>query len=296
MKKLTIALGIAALATMSLTSCGKSSAASAEDKAFADSLTIAWGQLAGAQAHQSVLSNPMANIDTDEFVRGVNAAMQCDSTQESYMQGLMMGLRLAQQRIYAAKQLGVEVDTDLWMKSFREALKNDTLNPQIVGREFQRLAQEAEQRAAARREAELANSPEAVANVAAAAAYTDSIKAADPAVIASESGLVYKIENPGEGDAVKADDRVYVIYTGRLLDGTVFDSSKGEPVAFSPKGVVPGFSEGLQLLGKGGKATLYIPGELAYGVNGQPQAGIGPNQMLVFDVEIVSINEAPATK
>ncbi len=56
------------------------------------------------------------------------------------------------------------------------------------------------------------------------------------------------------------------------------------------RGVVPGFGEGLKMLKKGGKATLYIPGKLGYGVNGQPAAGIGPNQMLVFDVEIVDVN------
>lgn len=296
MKKTVMALGIAAIASLSLTSCDKTSAASPEDKAFADSLTIAWGQLAGAQAHQSVIANPMSNVDADEFIRGVNAAMQCDSTQESYIQGLMMGLRLAQQRIYAAKQLEVDIDSDLWMKAFRQAINNDSIDIQVVGKEFQRLAQEAEQRAEARREAELAASPEAVANVSAGEAYVDSVKTADPAVTVSETGLAYKIENPGEGDRITPDDRVYVIYTGRFIDGKEFDSSKGAPVAFSPKGVVPGFGEGLQLLGKGGKATLYIPGTLGYGVKGQPQAGIGPNQMLVFDVEVVSINEAPATK
>ena len=72
------------------------------------------------------------------------------------------------------------------------------------------------------------------------------------------------------------------------MDGTVFDSS--EDARLSPAGVVPGFGEGLEMLGKGGKATLYIPGKLAYGVDGAPRAGIGPNAMLIFDIEGLDVN------
>ncbi|MBP3638966.1 MAG: FKBP-type peptidyl-prolyl cis-trans isomerase, partial [Muribaculaceae bacterium] len=83
-------------------------------------------------------------------------------------------------------------------------------------------------------------------------------------------------------------DVAQIKYTGRLVDGTVFDSS--DDARLSPAGVVPGFAEGLQMLGKGGKATFYIPGDLAYGVDGAPRAGIGPNAMLIFDVEVLDVN------
>ena len=69
----------------------------------------------------------------------------------------------------------------------------------------------------------------------------------------------------------------------------MFDDSKGEARRFSPRRVVPGFGEGLQMMNKGAKYVLYIPGDLAYGVKGMPQAGIGPNQLLIFDVEIADI-------
>ena len=100
----------------------------------------------------------------------------------------------------------------------------------------------------------------------------------------------YKIEKEGEGEAIGDNTPLLVNYTGRFTDGKEFDSSKGNPARFMARGVVPGFGEGLKMLKKGGKATLYIPGKLGYGVNGQPAAGIGPNQMLVFDVEIVDVN------
>ena len=100
----------------------------------------------------------------------------------------------------------------------------------------------------------------------------------------------------GVGEKATDDDFVKVKYVGKLINDTVFDDSKGEAREFPVKGVVPGFAEGLKLLGKGGKATLYIPGKLGYGVQGQPAAGIGPNQMLVFEVEITEINNESKPK
>ena len=137
-------------------------------------------------------------------------------------------------------------------------------------------------------DAKKANSPEALANVAEAEKYLKEAKAADPAIQTSESGLSYKIENAGDTAKITRRDVAQIKYTGRLVDGTVFDSS--DDARLSPAGVVPGFGEGLQMLGKGGKATLYIPGNLAYGVDGAPRAGIGPNAMLIFDIEVLDVN------
>ena len=104
------------------------------------------------------------------------------------------------------------------------------------------------------------------------------------------SGLQYKITKEGEGKSPKATDTVVVHYKGTLLDGTEFDSSikRGEPATFPLNRVIPGWTEGLQLLKEGGKATLYIPSKLAYGERG---AGgkIGPNEALIFEVELIKI-------
>lgn len=104
-----------------------------------------------------------------------------------------------------------------------------------------------------------------------------------------KSGLYFKVLTAGDAakTATKADS-VRVNYEGRLIDGKTFDKSR-RPVEFPVSAVVAGFSEGVQLVGEGGKVRLYIPGELGYGVNPPPGSGIQPGSMLVFDVEIVEV-------
>ncbi len=105
------------------------------------------------------------------------------------------------------------------------------------------------------------------------------------------SGLQYEILEAGEGESPKAGDTVKVHYTGKLIDGTVFDSSvdRGEPATFGVTQVIPGWVEALQLMKPGAKWRLFIPSQLAYGPQG---AGgiIGPNQTLIFDVELIEVN------
>ena len=106
------------------------------------------------------------------------------------------------------------------------------------------------------------------------------------------SGLQYEVLVHGEGETnPTAENEVTVHYHGTLVDGTVFDSSieRGEPVSFPVNGVIPGWVEALQLMQVGDKWKLTIPGNLAYGDNGIPQAGIPPNATLVFIVELLSI-------
>ena len=104
------------------------------------------------------------------------------------------------------------------------------------------------------------------------------------------SGLQYKVVKEGTGKSPAATDNVLVHYEGKLLDGTVFDSSikRGEPISFPLNRVIPGWTEGLQLMKEGGKSTLYIPSKLAYGASGAGGA-IGPNETLIFEVELIKI-------
>ncbi|MBQ0833404.1 FKBP-type peptidyl-prolyl cis-trans isomerase [Marinobacter sp.] len=106
----------------------------------------------------------------------------------------------------------------------------------------------------------------------------------------TESGLQYEILEEGEGEQPGATDTVRVHYTGELLSGEVFDSSRerGEPVSFGLNQVIPGWTEGLQLMNEGARYKLYIPSDLAYGPGGN--RSIGPNETLVFDVELLAIN------
>ncbi|MCK0106625.1 FKBP-type peptidyl-prolyl cis-trans isomerase [Marinobacter sp. S0848L] len=106
----------------------------------------------------------------------------------------------------------------------------------------------------------------------------------------TESGLQYEVIEEGDGDKPTASDRVQVHYTGELINGEVFDSSRerGKPTTFGVGQVIPGWIEGLQLMSEGARYKLYIPAELAYGAAGNQ--AIAPNETLVFDVELLKIN------
>ncbi|MBQ4344918.1 MAG: FKBP-type peptidyl-prolyl cis-trans isomerase [Muribaculaceae bacterium] len=113
-----------------------------------------------------------------------------------------------------------------------------------------------------------------------------------PEVTTTASGLQYEVLTEGTGEKPAASDSVTVHYTGKLIDGTVFDSSvdRGEPATFGVTQVIAGWVEGLQLMSEGAKWRLYIPGELAYGANGAGNL-IGPNATLIFDVELLKVNK-----
>ena len=112
---------------------------------------------------------------------------------------------------------------------------------------------------------------------------------AEDGVKITESGLQYQVLREGQGKQPTAENTVKVHYSGTLIDGTTFDSSyqRNEPVDFPVTGVIPGFSEGLLLMKEGAKYRLVIPADQAYGEQGP--ATIGPNQTLIFEVELLEV-------
>ena len=112
-----------------------------------------------------------------------------------------------------------------------------------------------------------------------------------PGVQTTASGLQYIVEEAGSGDSPDSNDIVTVNYRGTLIDGTVFDESKGNPIEFPVNGVIRGWTEALLMMKPGAKYKLFIPGNLAYGERGGPGGSIGPNETLIFDVELLSFKK-----
>jgi len=205
-----------------------------------------------------------------------------ESTDErlSYGIGLRMGQRMAAD--------GMTVDVDAYAAGLRDAqsgaeakLTDEEINTEMSAFQERRQA-----------EAEAERVAQAQSNLEAGRAYMEEMSANED-VQTTESGLQYIVMEPGEGDNPVAADSVEVHYEGRLIDGSVFDSSieRGETVTFGLTQVIPGWTEGLQLMKPGGKFKLIIPPELGYGEGGAGQM-IGPNATLVFDVELISITPA----
>ncbi len=117
----------------------------------------------------------------------------------------------------------------------------------------------------------------------------------NPGVLEGKDGLQYKIIKEGNGKKPHFRDNVKVHYEGRLIDGTIFDSSyeRGTPAVFELGNVIPGFSEGILLMKEGAVFELYIPGKMAYGPRGGPG---GPNALLIFKVELLEVLELVKTE
>ena len=111
-------------------------------------------------------------------------------------------------------------------------------------------------------------------------------------MVTTDSGLQYKVIDEGTGaKPAGPSTEVTVHYAGQLIDGNEFDSSykRGEPATFALNQVIPGWTEGLQLMNEGAKYTFFIPGDLGYGPNGSRT--IPPNATLVFEVELISLDD-----
>ena len=191
----------------------------------------------------------------------------------SYAWGLAMGRQL--------KGMGVSnLDAD----TFRNGVMNafDGTEPAIPVEEAQKLINDYLQ--------ELQDKAEKVARAEGEQFLAENGKKEN--VKTTASGLQYVVEKEGTGAQPTAEDEGAVHYTGKLLNGQVFDSSvnRGEPATFPLNRVIPGWTEGLQLMKAGGKAVFYIPSALAYGSAGAPPM-IGPDADLIFTVELISVGE-----
>ena len=185
------------------------------------------------------------------------------------------------------KSQNMDVDPDVLLMGLKDVLsgKELQLTEEEMVQEVQNFQQEMQAKMAAEMEAV------ATKNKAEGESFLAE-NAKQEGIVVTESGLQYKILEPGEGDAPGPADLATVHYRGTLIDGTQFDSSydRGQPATFPVGGVIPGWTEALQLMKPGARFQLFIPADLAYGERGAGQ-DIGPNATLLFDVELISVEK-----
>lgn len=289
MKHFIYALGLSALVLT--TSCSKKGNYTEEEKLVGDSISMAMGKVMGARLGESMRQQAMMNpempgLDVSKVVRGMEAVLYADTADQSYLTGISIGMNIMQQ-VMQMKTSNIPSNPELIIRAFKQTVDNDSANAQEYMNEFQ--AQNSKIQAIAERRAAEERAIQGEANGKAGQAYVDSVRAANDSVQVSESGLAYIIQVPGEEPKVTKENKIMLNYKGMTIDGKVFDQTNGVPREMSAGGFISGFTEGILMLGKGGKATLFIPGELAYGEQGVPRIGIGPNSTLVFEVEVVDI-------
>lgn len=209
-------------------------------------------------------------------------------------------LDLTSDKVKLGYTVGTQIGRDLQLNSMEQEIDVKALaaaitdvfeakTPQMTDEEMVAAQQAFQQKKQAEFEA-LAGQ-----NQASGDAYLEENKAKE-GVKVTESGLQYEVLREGKGAKPTATDTVRVHYLGTLTDGTPFDSSyaRNQPADFPVNAVIPGFSEGLQLMQEGAKYRFVIPSQQAYGIQGPPS--IGPNQALIFEVELIELinKEQPA--
>lgn len=279
MNKLFSWAAVAATA-LTLASCNGGSQKKADhvESINYDSLALAQGYLIGSQmAYQIDMANAQgANMDVEDFISGFKKGMKncSDSSRYAYYAGLMTGHDFGQR----IEEMGI--DASKYMKAFEAGVRRDSTFTQWSTEDMNTYAQNAEMEIEkAKTEKEFGPNREEGKK------YLEAFKN-EAGVQTTESGLAYKVLTPGrpDGKNPEVSDRVKVSYKGTLIDGTEFDSSE-EPMELSLTGVIPGWTEMLQLMQEGEKVEVVIPYELAYGERGTGEH-IKPFSTLKFEITL----------
>ena len=292
MKKISILLAATAMA-LGLYSCDKGGNANLKDNADSVSYAVGFGNasellnaIKGAQAQGE-------NVDSALFFKGFEEGFNSDTTKLWYYVGQMQGVQAAMR----FKDDSV-LKKAIFMAGFKKALSADSASRVTLADSLGAIAQkyydikaEADRK---KYEAEMEKQTEEQygENKAKGAAFMAEYKK-EAGVQTTASGLAYQVLKEGNGNAPAATDMVQVNYVGKLIDGTVFDESKGKPAEFRVDGVIKGWTEILQLMKPGGKVKVVIPSDLAYGARYAGEK-IPPFSTLVFEIELVKIMPAVA--
>ena len=201
------------------------------------------------------------------------AGLKTDKQKFSYTAGYQIGQNLKRQNL--------DLDSKAFSQGAQDAITN--AKPRLKPEEMQAAVQAQQKKDMEKQEAQ------AKKNLEAGQAFLEANKKKE-GVVALSSGLQYKVITEGKGKQPKGTDTVVAHYRGTLINGTEFDSSyqRNEPASFPVAGVIKGWQEALPLMKEGAKWQVYIPADLAYGPRGAGGA-IGPNEALVFDIELLSV-------
>ena len=283
MKKIISSLAVLSALVLA-TSCSNN--ANVKVVTSADSLAYAAGVVNTDGLFEHVTTR--MGIDPEympQVIEGIKEAFASDSPADNAKNlGRQLGSQLKNQILpYMNETIGDSLNADIFLNAFVSTLQEDeTLMDVPTATAYFRT--ESERVRNENMASKYADNKEA------GMAFLEANKAV-AGVQVTESGLQYKVEKMGKGKKPSATDKVKVHYHGTLVDGTVFDSSveRGEPIVFALNQVIPGWTEGLQLMPVGSKFTFYIPYELAYG--DRETGAIKPYSALIFEVELISIEK-----
>lgn len=243
--------------------------------------------LAYAQDETKATKPAAPKASTDTVKKAGDGGLKDLKAKASYSMGLEHGKSIK------AQLTRLELDAEAFAKGMRIALTGG--ESELTDAEIDEVTTAFRKEAMKRREAQMTE--QAPPDVKAAAAKNQkegeaylAQNKAKPGVVVTKSGLQYKVVKEGKGASPKASDTVNVHYRGTLIAGKEFDSSykKGQPYNTPVQRVIPGWQEALQLMKPGTKLQIVVPSELAYGFSGQG-ADIGPNAVLLFDMELIGI-------
>lgn len=220
-----------------------------------------------------------AGCETPDNGQEANLESQIDSV--SYSLGFFYGQSLAAEGIE-------DLNNDTFTSGLNSALNQE--ESQIDQVAMQTLMQNYQQEIAANRQAR--QEEEAAGNIEEGNEFLEE-NAQNEDVQVTESGLQYKVIEEGSGEQPTAEDEVEVHYRGTLISGEEFDSSyeRGEPASFPLGQVIPGWTEGVQLMREGATYEFFVPSELGYGNNPPPGSPIEPGSVLIFEVELLDVKE-----
>ncbi len=258
-----------------------------KEQALNDSISTLVGKEGAGECEMLIKQIPPGRFKLDKaaYLEGFAQILLCDTLDhdQSYMLGVSQAIQMYGQLMQWEDQYGIRFNKTLLLKEFRKAFlakkpvsqaELQQLSSQIQ-LYFRQATQQVVKKKAELGKTYLVEGQNYIARQVKSAGY-----------IKAPSGIAYKVLRPGKGSHFMAGDYVHISYKGMHIDGSVFDQSqKGEIVQISDLDFIEGFVEALKMLSPGARMSVIIPGNLAYGMEGDDDSGIKPGEALVFDIE-----------